>query len=56
MPIVATYQGKIKAVRKFVPQFTKVAKDIASPRILVGKISPINTQITALIEIARLAI
>ena len=55
MPIWATYHGKIKAVKKLIPQFAKVAIDIALPRILFGKISPINTQITALIDRAKLA-
>ena len=47
---------KIKAVKKFVLQFVNVTIDMADPLILFGKISPINTQITALIDIAREAI
>ena len=56
IPIVASYHGKIKVVIKLVPQLANVAIDIALPRILFGNISPINTQITALIDNARLAI
>ena len=55
IPILATYHGKIKAVMKLILQLAKVAIDIALPRMLLGKISPVNTHITELIEKARAA-
>jgi len=55
IPKLATYHGNINALRVLVAQFEKVAMDMARPRILVGKISPVSTQMTAQIERATQA-
>ena len=56
IPILATYHGNRNAVRKLIPQLAKVAMDMALPLTRFGNNSPINTHITALMEMARLAI
>ena len=56
MPNVATYQGKANALNALVDQLANVQIEAARPRTRLGKISGVNTQITAQMENAMAAI